>query len=329
MATQGGSTITFVFDREDLLHTRFAISPLIELVAATYVCRRPAAFPEHRRWIRAAQITAGRLNLDLLFATAPLGRTAWPNFNAPPPREPHPSLSDELARIAATPPEVVRADLHRAFPDGIPDEARPLLDDTEGALAELTGQMRAFWDATIAPWWPRMTAFLEGEIAARARRLVSRGTESAFADLDPNVTWNGRELTLAHTKPDPRTVRLDGRGLLLIPSVLAFGAWPRTDAPWTPALTYQPPGVGDLWDADPHTTDPLADLLGHRRARLLAMLTEPASTGQLARATGWSPGGVNTHLRVLRRAGLVTRRRAGREVLYSRTATGEALGGAT
>lgn len=319
--------IAFIFGRSDLLRTRFAISPLIEMVAATYVLRRPAQFPQHRGWIRAAVPRVTGLRLDLLYAVNPLGRTVWPNFNAPPPHQPQPRIEDELSRVAATDPAVVSADLRRAFPEGVPAEARPLVDETEVALPALVDQMRAFWDATLAPWWPRMSAFLEGEIAARARRLVALGGESAFTDLDPDVTWDGRALTLSNVSTASRTVELDDRGLLLMPSVLAFGAWPRFDAPWEPALTYQPPGVGDLWSPEPVVADALAQLIGRRRAALLRALERPASTLALAAGTGWSPGGVNTHLTVLRQVGLVTRRRAGREVIYSRTAAGDTLAG--
>lgn len=327
MSHPGTSRIAFVFGRDDLLRTRFAISPLIEIVAATYVLRRPGQFPEHRAWIEAAAPRVTALDLGLLYAVNPLGRTVWPNFNAPPPHHPHPRIEDELRRVATTDPEVVSADLHRAFPEGIPAEARPLVDDTEVALAALVDQMRVFWEVALAPWWPRMSAFLESEIAARARRLVGEGGESAFTGLDPHITWDGRALTLASAKPASRTLDLGGRGLLLMPSVLAFDAWPRTDAPWEPALTYQPPGVGDLWSAEAAATDALADLIGRRRAVLLRSLDRPASTRTLAETTGWSPGGVNTHLTVLRRGGLATRRRAGREVIYSRTAAGDALVG--
>lgn len=325
MSALARSTIAFVFGRDDLLRTRFAISPLIEIVAATYVLRRPAQFPQHRGWIRAAVPRVSGVQLDLLYAVNPLGRTSWPNFNAPPPHHPHPRIEDELGRVATTDPAVVSADLHRAFPEGIPAEARPLAEHTDVALPALVDQMRTFWEATLAPWWPRMSAFLESEIAARARRLVAQGGESAFSDLDPDVTWDGYALTLANTKPESRRLELGGRGLLLMPSVLAFGAWPRIDAPWEPALTYQPPGVGDLWSLTPSGSDALAQLIGRRRAALLRSLDRPASTRALAEATGWSPGGVNTHLTVLRQGGLVTRRRTGREVIYSRTVAGDAL----
>ena len=185
-----------------------------------------------------------------MYAASPLGRTAWPNFDAPPPVVPHPRIEDELDRLAATDPELVRSDVLRAYPDGVPDAARPFVEDPAAALAGFVEQSRAFWQAALAPWWPRMSAFLESEIASRARRLVATGSEAAFADLDPTVPWDGRDLTVSPTKVAPRDLDLDGRGLLLIPSVLAWGVWPRVDAPWDPALTYQPPGVGDLWLRD-------------------------------------------------------------------------------
>src|SRR4051812_8898631 len=157
--------VEFAFDRDDLLRTRFAISPLIELAAATYLLRLPRSFPEHREWVERAADRVTGLQLDLLFAVNPLGRTMWPSFNAPPPVSPHPRIEDELARVGATDPEVVRVDVLRAHPEGVPPAARPFVGDPEGAVAELVTQMRAFWQATLEPWWARMSAFLESEIA--------------------------------------------------------------------------------------------------------------------------------------------------------------------
>lgn len=95
-------SVRYRFDRDDLLRTRFAISPLIELVGAAYVVRQPRRFPEHRRWAEAAVPRLARVDLGLVFAAAPLGRRSWPNFNAPPPVSPHPRIEDELARVAAS-----------------------------------------------------------------------------------------------------------------------------------------------------------------------------------------------------------------------------------
>ncbi|MFD0327965.1 winged helix-turn-helix domain-containing protein [Streptacidiphilus monticola] len=80
--------------------------------------------------------------------------------------------------------------------------------------------------------------------------------------------------------------------------------------------------------AAPVSPDALSALLGRSRARVLAALDSPASTTQLARSLGFAPGAVADHLAVLRAAGLLTRARAGRSVLYRRTPMGEALMGA-
>jgi DNA-binding transcriptional ArsR family regulator len=318
------SWIRFRFGRDDLLRTRFAISPLIELSAATYVVRMPRSFPEHRRFIESAQARLAGLDLRLLYAANPLGRRTWPNFNAPPPQAPNPDIADELARVAESDPAVVVGDVRRAHPGDLPEALRPFVDAPARAVSELTDQMGRFWAAALEPWWPRMTTFLEAEIAGRARRLASSGGAAAFTDLDRTVSWDGATLTVSPVVMPPRDIELAGRGLLLIPSVLAFGVWPRVDAPWEPALTYQPPGTGDLWQPS-DDDDVVADLIGRRRAAILRALDHPASTLALAGRTGWTPGGVNTHLGALRRTGLVTRRRDGREVLYSRTHLGDAL----
>ncbi|MBT2224766.1 helix-turn-helix transcriptional regulator [Nonomuraea sp. NEAU-A123] len=71
--------------------------------------------------------------------------------------------------------------------------------------------------------------------------------------------------------------------------------------------------------------DGLVALLGRGRAAVLAALDSPASTSQLVAQLSMTLGGVGGHLAVLRRAGLVSRTRSGRSVLYSRTPMGDGL----
>jgi DNA-binding transcriptional ArsR family regulator len=54
-------------------------------------------------------------------------------------------------------------------------------------------------------------------------------------------------------------------------------------------------------------------------------LDDPRSTTQLAALSGLPIGAVGNHLNVMLGAGVVLRRRAGREVLYWRTALGNSL----
>ncbi|WP_425394632.1 ArsR/SmtB family transcription factor [Actinoplanes rectilineatus] len=58
---------------------------------------------------------------------------------------------------------------------------------------------------------------------------------------------------------------------------------------------------------------------------MLAALGEPASSTELAQRLGVTASAVTQHLRLLERAGLLTKARYGRSVLYYRSDLGEAL----
>ncbi|MCA2229384.1 ArsR/SmtB family transcription factor [Nonomuraea aurantiaca] len=71
--------------------------------------------------------------------------------------------------------------------------------------------------------------------------------------------------------------------------------------------------------------DALAAVIGRSRALLLAELDTPASTTDLSRRTGLSPANVSEQLTLLLSAGLVTKHRVGRAMLYVRTPRAQAL----
>jgi DNA-binding transcriptional ArsR family regulator len=318
--------IRYRFGQDDLLRTRFAISPLIELIGAFYVLRDPGRYGLHRPWVAEAQVRIEHANLSLLDVVTPFGTDFWPVFVGLPPIAPHSDIVDELERVRSTPPGQVAVELQRTYPTGLPRAAEPFVDDPAATLDELVEQMRTFWEAAVAPWWTRISAMLESEIAWRARRLVGEGVGGAFTGLHQSVSWHEGVLTVHPTKKEPADVDLAGRGLLLVPAVFTWPVvWPRTDPPWDPALVYPPSGVADLWTSERRNDDALESLLGRRRARVLVELDTPASTLDLAQRLSVSPGGVSDHLSTLRRAGLVTRRREGRRVIYGRTSTGDAL----
>ena len=125
---------------------------------------------------------------------------------------------------------------------------------------------------------------------------------------------------------------LGGRGLLFVPSVFI---WPKLalglDPPWPPSLIYPARGVAALWERPGSASargTALDRLLGPSRAAILIALEEPASTTQLVAALGQSLGAIGDHLAVLREAGLISRARSGRSVLYRRTPVGDALAAA-
>jgi DNA-binding transcriptional ArsR family regulator len=105
--------------------------------------------------------------------------------------------------------------------------------------------------------------------------------------------------------------------------------WPNVaaicDEPWQPTIVYPARGIEELWQAPEVPPASLARLLGRTRALILASVDRPISTAALAALTELSPAGASRHLVALRDAGLVSTTRRGHEVLYRRTALGNAL----
>ena len=316
--------IAYRFGPEDLGRVRFAISPLFEVAASLDVLRDPARHAMHEPWVPGARRRLAGLDLALLEAVAPASGYR-PDFIHPPPERPRAGFASELARVRATPAAQVARDLRWAYEDRpLPPAARILLDAPQQGLERLTKLMAAYWRRAIESEWPAIRAALEADIAYRAGRLAAGGPLAAFADLHDEVAWRDGALHVA--RDYEATVELGGRGLLLVPVAFAWPElWAMIDPPWQPAVVYAPRGLATLWAPREGSPDALAELLGRRRAAILACLAEPATTHELARRLAASSAGVSEHLSVLRRSRLVTGRREGRAVRYARTPAGDAL----
>jgi DNA-binding transcriptional ArsR family regulator len=320
--------LVYRFRQEDLLRTRFAISPVMEISGSVEAFRQPERFVVHAPWAAWVRGRITGVAWDLLDVVIPRDGTIFPDFVNPPPREPKAQLEAELRRVLETPHAQVAKELADVYPGGVPEAARVLLDDPAVGLKRLVGQMRAWWDILLAPRWEGILAMLDAEIAHRGRRLADIGPAAAFADLNDRVAWRDGCLEVDRG-PGRREVDLAGRGLLLVPAAFAWpDVWPMHDPPWQPAIVYAPRGVAELWapaGVEGDAAAALSDLLGARRAAVLLALDRPVATLELAVRLSASPAGVSAHLKVLRRAGLVDGRRAGRHVLYGRTRAGDLL----
>ncbi len=301
------------FTAADVAYTRFAFSPLWEVVASVWVLKGGAGHDLHARWVRQARDRLRGFDWRPLHDVVPT--RVIPGFICPPPAAPLPELADELATVRATPAEQVAREV-AAIPEvtTVPD------------AGELADVIQEYWDRVLAPFWPRIRALLEADVQYRARRLTTGGASALFDDLNPAVRWRDERLFVEHPRVTARR-GLRGKGLLLVPSAFV---WPRvfsiTVPGWQPTLRYPPRGIGDLWTE--RRTAPSAALVGvfgASRARLLAELDNPASTTDLAARTGLTAGGVSQHLTALKAAGLVSAHRVGRFVLYARTEVAEHL----
>jgi DNA-binding transcriptional ArsR family regulator len=314
----------FVFSIDAVLHVRFGISPLGEVARAARAIAVPVRNTSHFVWLKKRRTILEELSRDHdLSALLVLlqERDHVPAFLTPPPRGPLVHIDQELSQVGHTPPQEVRAAVERALERRqVDDRTRRVLRSAD-APTRLTDALAAVWRMLLEPSWPTIREVLERDVAYRAQRLAEGGLARLFEDLAPVVSLRGHELHVR--KRTTARIELGAMGLLLTPS--AFIAPQVATGLEPPALVYPARGVAALVGTPPAEAGPaLSRLIGSTRAEILGLLEEPSTTTTLAHRLRRSPGNVGDHLAVLRSAGLVARRRAGRQVLYWRTPLGQA-----
>lgn len=309
----------FVVDADVLARARFGTSRLVETAAGMAVLHRADVLPWHRDW-RDAHLAGWRERLagDPV-AAAVVAHAYGPSWTADfltvPPAAPDLSLDRELEHLESLSDRQIRADL--AFVrEPLPPEA-----SASGLAATVAELLRWVWDTTIRPEWPRRRRVLQADVVARTARLSSEGWSGVLRDLAPGVRWLGDGLLQVNTgRFPPRDIR--GADLLFF-AAHSRGGSVQWRLPDRYALVY--PVSGSSAATPSSVTDALARLLGPSRARVLVRAQAPVSTTALTAVTGLPLGTVGGHLRVLLDAGLLERRRAGREVLYWCSETAAAL----
>jgi DNA-binding transcriptional ArsR family regulator len=193
---------------------------------------------------------------------------------------------------------------------------------------EFSTAMCDFYQVAIAPYWRRMRSYLAAERAVRGRILLEGGVHGLLSSLHPATVWEAPTLTVPG--PANQEVRLDGRGLLIVPSLFLrdrpeiFVPPPRSDG--QPVLAYpvpiDVPTANTLWTMSTHKEKALMALVGRTRAMLLWTLNESSTTTGLSTKLSVSPAAISQHTAVLRTAGLISTRREGNRVWHSLTPLG-------
>ncbi|MBD0844312.1 ArsR/SmtB family transcription factor [Streptomyces sp. TRM68416] len=307
---------------DTLAGSRFLISPLAETFAALKPLHSGvAAHPGERAWLDArlpgyrARLAADPVTARLV--RAGLGRDWIADFLTPTPVDGE-TFEEGVARVRAARPADARAHLARSLAGPLPAELGR--DDLPERAASL---LQYVWEETVRPDWDRRRRVLEADVVARTAQVSRGGWADVLDSLRPGRTrWLGgsRFQVNLHEYP-PREI--SGAELVFVP-VTPKSGWVSWEEPERYAVVY--PCAGALADPGARAVPAsLGALLGGARAGVLVRLDSPLSTTQLVAVTGQGLGSVGRHLRVLRDAGLVERRRAGRAVLYSRTAAGDVL----
>ncbi|MFH8344051.1 ArsR/SmtB family transcription factor [Streptomyces sp. NPDC018045] len=233
-------------------------------------------------------------------------------------------LLKKLARLFPAPSMLLR------LLQGKAQEARIALVRIGETAERLAEAVHEFWRVAVAPYWSRIRAHIQAEQAALERMLAVGGVEHLLSSVQGGGHWSTPVLELPHERDED--IRLDGRGLLLAPSLFLpprQGHLLDTGEPQG-----QPPlllSTGPVSDPETFWSDPdeeghtLAALVGATRASVLEALVVSRTTGELARWLGISGPGASQHTAVLRGAGLIVTHRDRNTARHELTPLGRAL----
>lgn len=335
-------TVRIPMTPTSLGRSRFALSAAVETMGVISAHRGTPGAPHVARWRDRARERLDDDDLRLLVGVFGDGTAYVPDFLTPPPPGPVHEMVDAAEAIATTDPAEIDYHLDIAFRERpIRDKVADLFDGPAGlerrrrvmppdvrmalrhgpvAFAErVATAMLRYFDAAIAPEWPRVREVLQADVAYRGLRIAEKGPIALLDDLDRQLTWSDDAVLLARSFD--MTVDWADGGVLLVPtSARQNGVTMCAEEPFPPMLLYPARATAPLRDRTAVAAGAeVVELIGHTRAVLLKQLADPCTTSELSRRVGLTAGTVSYHLGILRRAGLVRRARRGSRVVYERS----------
>ena len=324
------------FTVEDLARTRVAQPPpLMELGAAVRVLQtrsHPTRFGAWRRAAFTCLEPRARMVLDLIppDGWAPTFLTSA-DIGSP---------QELLERARATPRSRIRKDLaHVAERQSLPPWAYHLAEDSD-LLRQVCDSLDHVYAVLLSPNWSHVTREAAVDQGVQTRQVLTGGLDALFASLNPRrIRWSPPVLEVAMLSGFDGDLHLEGRGLLLVPSLFGVEV-PAVDIDAEPQPVVRYPISHDqrsdptplsAWPAPdaapPGARSPVASLLGRSRAAVLHAIAENpgCSTKELAHLTGLAPPSASEHATTLRTAGLIRTVRHHSAALHSPTALGVTL----
>jgi DNA-binding transcriptional ArsR family regulator len=305
---------------DDVAATRFTSCAVNETVASLRVLRHPHLHTLHAARLRARVPLALTFDLELLMAL--MEPAKWiPAILAPTPSA---KPADPLTQLNA----VAHSDIATAEDDLLilrQHSARWVAMTAQRLMEEVSAALAGYWRQVLEPIWERVRIITEADIAHRSATLAADGVAAAIAGLHDQIRYVDHRLLIdlpGHSSVNAST----GQGMWLVPSIFR---WPRIAVVADHGITkisYGCRGAALLWEQEPTTRpDSLSALLGRTRALILESTGIPATTSSLSAQLSLTPATISEHLSVLTAAGLLSSRRQGRRVLYTRTALGTTL----
>ncbi|MBZ0302345.1 MAG: winged helix-turn-helix domain-containing protein [Anaerolineae bacterium] len=315
---------------DDLLETRFAYNPLVELSISYHMLRSEKSHSLYRKWVDTALRALHGVDLPFMDALIQPGVHYIPDFMTPTPRIVQTNIEHAIREMLNTPEIVIRKNIQTLFEHGgESDIGNFFLAYPYEALHCLAEELRLYWRRALEPHWPGMTAILEGDLIHHARAMALHGPGHMLNGIDTAMLRYQEgviEIIKPHRPSCGDEYRLNGDGLQLVPAFFgACGIQWQIEPEWQPMIIYTARGVGN-WRPRSQEDNPSLELaLGEGRARVLQTLSIPSNTGEIARRLHISAGAASQHLGRLQQAGLVEPHRSGRRVFYRLTDRGTQL----
>jgi DNA-binding transcriptional ArsR family regulator len=302
--------------------SRIRWSPSPALEAVSWMAQAASGRP-HPLWGDPGPAARMALRDRDVAVTATLARGGligryMPDFLTPKPD--HSAATDstrqldwQLEVIRGTDAEMVHDQLNRLAGSGMSGRS-----DAADLPRVVANALFTFWRQAMAERWSAMRAQLLQQQENQVREAAYAGINGVLNTLHPSLRWQDDQLEV--DKPYDEETAFHDAELVLVPSLMV---WPRLVVqlcdPANAMLAFPVAG------RDGRAVRPADALLGRGRSRVLRHIGAAASTTDLSRALGMAPSTVSHHLGVLLSAGLVSRQRSGRAVLYRRTEAGQRL----
>ncbi|MFF1381302.1 ArsR/SmtB family transcription factor [Streptomyces sp. NPDC058308] len=319
------------FTPEDLARTR--VAPTVGVAAEVYfsleLLRENRERQHFRSWRSAV---AGRMGADTRPLTS-LVPVRGPGLDLLALMGDVPSLDHAVDNLLHAPVSRMRREFEGLdFHPGHLPWARRVSEGDREARRELAEAVRACHRATVEPYWHRGRSELVALSTRCANLVLEGGVDLLLRSVcAPLVRW--RPPVLEAPYPRRVEVRLQGRGLIITPTVFAKRPvsflWDPLDTALPPRLTVPAlrrplAGTGPA-EADGCAVRNLESLLGRTRAAALRVTAEGCTTSELARRLNVTAAAASQHATVLRNTDLITTSRRGGSVLHLITPLGLAL----
>lgn len=316
------------FTPADLARVRLneCADPMWEILLSLHLMQSATASPTFGHWRKQtrAELDASAGLLTVL--APPSGYSA--DFLTP--TAAGQTLVEGIDTLCGTPKRDLARDMTRlAAERRLPSWAGEVARGEAPMLRRLGSALRQYHRVALAPYWPAVTAAVQTDRQSRGQVLLTGGLDALFNNLHPAIRWHAPVLEVDY--PVEQDLRLDGRGLLLIPSFFCWGR-PITleEQELPPVLVYPVTRPADWsWSLGerPAGSASLGTLLGRTRAQLLdTIATTPSlTTTELAKLLHISLAGASQHASVLRNAGLITTERRAGAAYHRLSAGGSAL----